>query len=136
MMRSLTAVAMLALVACHSPTEPMPSRTVASEASQSRPRSRVVQHPDGVVTPPCASPAPLFLSVEPAPGWLVEFKPGTDVDSTMTRLRATYPINVQVVWKNTILGFYGLMTPDVVAALRCDSAVSFIEQNGYGHIAQ
>jgi hypothetical protein len=84
-----------------------------------------------VVEPACGTAAArLTLSLEsPAPGWIVVLKDGVESDIETPRLMARHGFTPRYVYSAALEGFGSELTPQQVAALRCEATVSFIEQN-------
>lgn len=84
-----------------------------------------------IVTPACAAPAPIALAVVPAPGWIVVYDEGVDSPSTTAALAAKYGFTPKNVYA---IGFHAELTQATIAALRCETPVSVVEQNAYGFV--
>ena len=84
-----------------------------------------------IVTPACAAPAPLSLAVVPAPGWIVSYNQGVDSASTTATLAAKYGFTPKSVFS---IGFHAELTQATIAALRCETPVSVVEQNAYAFV--
>jgi hypothetical protein len=81
--------------------------------------------------PPCASPAPLQGAPDPrAPGFIVVFRDGTDVDATVGRLTARYAFQTKHVYRSALLGFAADLTPVQLAGVRCEAEVKYVEHDG------
>lgn len=79
---------------------------------------------------PCADPAPLYGELHPeAPGYIVQFRPGTNAMETALMLAAKYGFMLRYVWDVALLGFSAEMTPETVTALRCEPSVLLVEYN-------
>ncbi len=77
---------------------------------------------------PCAHPAPLYGEFHPTtPGYLVQFRPGTNAREMARALAAKYGFALEFVWEVAILGFAAQLTPETVAALRCEPSILAIE---------
>lgn len=73
---------------------------------------------------PCADPAPLYGEFNAlAPGYIVQFRPGTNAVETAHALAAKYGFTLRYVWDVALLGFSAEMTPETVAALRCEPSI-------------
>ena len=83
-----------------------------------------------LVTPPCASVAQLSLAALPAAGWTVLYKPGINPHTTTVELENKHNFVAKQVYD---IGFFytEALTAAQVAALRCESSIRVIEQNGY-----
>lgn len=79
------------------------------------------------ITPPCAEPASLGFAKQPAGGWIVVMKPETAVEYIQTVLPARHGYTVMSLYES-LPGFAAELTPQQLAALRCDGAVELIEQ--------
>lgn len=87
--------------------------------------------PAPIVTPTCESPAPLLGTRDArAPGYIVVFKDGTNVDREVADLVARHGITVKHVYRSAILGFAAEMTAAQVAGVRCASTVRYVEHDG------
>ncbi|MEK6371742.1 MAG: hypothetical protein AABO58_03515 [Acidobacteriota bacterium] len=88
-----------------------------------------------VVTPACATPAPLFLAPRAADGWIVFYNDGVDTAATTAALAAKYGFTPSSVWVD-LRGFASELTQAMIAGLRCEPSVKFVEQNAYASIAE
>lgn len=84
-----------------------------------------------IVPPSCAGPAPLRFAVGAAPGWIVVFHPGHDVEARTAELAARHGFTPLSVYAAIGLGFYAELTPEQRAALQCEPVVQYIEQNAF-----
>jgi len=78
----------------------------------------------------CAEPAPLGVArpgQEPSEGWIVVMKQETTLDY-VRNLPVRHGFTISSLFE-TLPGFHATLTPGQIAALRCDGAVQFIEQN-------
>lgn len=83
-----------------------------------------------VVAPQCANPSTLSLAALPAEGWTVLFKPGVNPFAAAPELASRHGFVADRVYD--FGAFYTRsMTPEKVAALRCEDSVRVVEQNGY-----
>lgn len=85
-----------------------------------------------VVAPACAVPATLELNVRPGPGYIVMFKQGAGPARELTdALRMKYGFVVRHYYTEgaSLQGFSAIMSHEVVAALRCESAIEIIYEN-------
>lgn len=83
------------------------------------------------VAPRCAEPASLKVAAaeqNPAAGWIIVMKPETSFDDIMNVLPAKHGYALMDVY-DMLPGFAAELTPQQVAALRCEASVLFIEQN-------
>lgn len=83
------------------------------------------------VAPQCAEPASLNLAragIEPAEGWIVILQDDTPPDYITNVLPARYGFTPSTVFE-AMPGFAAELTPQQIAALRCDSTVLMVEQN-------
>ena len=79
----------------------------------------------------CEKPAPLLGAKDPkAPGYIVVFQEGTDASPTARALSAKYQFQTKFVYTSALLGFAAELPDAVVAALRCESAVKYIQHDG------
>jgi hypothetical protein len=83
------------------------------------------------VAPACTSPAPLHYAIAPAPGYIVVFHPGQNVEAVTAELAARHGFTPISVFAAIGLGFYAELTPAQLAALRCEPVIDYIEQNAW-----
>ncbi len=80
--------------------------------------------------PPCEHPAPLLGKPDPAaPGYLVVFHEGVQARAETDRVAARYGFRPIHVYEHALRGFSADLTPAVVANLRCEANVRYIEYN-------
>ena len=91
---------------------------------------------DQELVPPCEAPAPLSNQVDPAPGYIVMLELGLPIIPEVDRLTAKYYFRPIHVYRSPPGGFAAYLTPEVVAALRCEPTVKFIEENAYGYTSK
>ncbi len=87
-----------------------------------------------VVVPACATPAPLILARFRAPGHFVILTSKEGVAAETERLAAKYGFTPRSVYADVLGGFFALLTPEIIAALRCESDVQYISENSVGYI--
>lgn len=95
------------------------------------PGTGVGVHTTAPIAPRCAEPAHLGVAKpgqEPSEGWIVVMKPDTTIHYITQVLPAQHGYTLASVYE-TLPGFAAELTPQQIAALRCDGAVEFIEQN-------
>jgi hypothetical protein len=83
------------------------------------------------IAPRCAEPAHLSLAKRdqtPAEGFIVMMRPETTLDYITRVLPEEHDFTLLHVYE-ALPGFAAVIAPEQLAALRCDSAVEFIEQN-------
>lgn len=80
-----------------------------------------------IVQPACANPAPLRTALQPADGYIVTFKQGVNAALEGPRLVQVYGFSIRAQYS---FGFHGLMSPAVLAAIRCEPSVLAVDQNG------
>ena len=83
------------------------------------------------IAPRCAEPASLGTAKpgqQAAEGWIVVMKPETSINYIANVLPAQHGYTVASLYE-AIPGFAAELTPQQIAALRCEAAVLFIEQN-------
>ena len=129
--KSLSIVASLSLtllIGCRGelPTSPGPS--FAEPISAQSTNKRRVASPMREMTPQCSSPAPFNKFSCVAPGYIVVYKDGTNAATVTAQLEAKYGFRSLAVWQ-IVPGFAALLSVQTVAALRCEPAVRFIEEN-------
>jgi hypothetical protein len=89
-----------------------------------------IDNTHALAAPQCASPSTLSLAPLPADGWTVVFKPGVNAFVETPALAARLGITADQVYE--FGAFYSrVMTPEKVAALRCEGSVRVVEQNTY-----
>jgi len=82
------------------------------------------------IKPPCESPAPIEGRFDSrAPGFLIHLQPAADAKSIAHDLASRYGFQLGTVVSGGTVITAGPMTPQTVAALRCDSAVKAITHN-------
>jgi len=83
------------------------------------------------IEPRCTEPAALDAA-QPGPpsadGWLVLMNPGTPVDTTQMLLPARHGY-MPLSFHEELPGFIAELTPEQIAALRCESSVQLIARN-------
>ncbi|HEX7150994.1 MAG TPA: hypothetical protein VF618_05860 [Thermoanaerobaculia bacterium] len=86
---------------------------------------------DFEVAPSCAAPATIvyYDGAFVAPGWIVQFRDGTDAVAMTAMLEAKYGFRAIHVYDSALLGFSAVLTPEQLAAIRCEAAVTRIDQN-------
>ena len=91
--------------------------------------------PTTLVTPTCESPAPLLGKPDArAPGYIVVFKDGTDVDRAVAELAGRYGFRTRYVYRGGPLGFAAELTAAQVAGVRCASTVRYVEHDAVASI--
>lgn len=98
---------------------PVASRTSAEQALQ----------------PACADPARLSFAVNAAPGWIVVYDFSADAERVTAELVARYGFTPHYVYTAALKGFAAELTPEQVAAIRCEPVVDFVEQNAWASTA-
>jgi hypothetical protein len=88
-----------------------------------------VDDSQAVVQPDCGSPASLQLTPFDQDGWIVVFHAGTPAASTTAYLAQKYEFTPRSVYEHAMQAFSAELTPQVVAALRCESSVQVIYAN-------
>lgn len=83
-----------------------------------------------VVTPACGTPAPLLLAPRPADGWIVSYNDGVDAAATTAALAAKYGFTPSPV--GVVGGFAAELTQAMIAGLRCEPSVKFVQQSSHG----
>lgn len=82
------------------------------------------------VTPPCPTPAPLGGWGHPAhPSYIVVFHEGVAPRAETERLSQVYGFVPRSVYERALLGFAATLTPEVVARLRCEPTVKYIDHD-------
>ena len=78
----------------------------------------------------CASPAPLRGYFDPrAPGYIVTFADGTDVDRALAMLQDHYGFTPTHVYRSALLGFSALLSAEAVEGIRCEPVVKSVAYN-------
>ncbi|MCU0870637.1 MAG: protease inhibitor I9 family protein [Burkholderiales bacterium] len=90
-----------------------------------------------VLTPACASPAPLLGQPHPrAPSVIVIFRAGVAPLSETARLAAKYGFTPTHTYVSALSGFAAQVTSETLARLRCESSVELIEHDQVVTIAR
>ncbi|HXT69407.1 MAG TPA: protease inhibitor I9 family protein [Vicinamibacterales bacterium] len=75
----------------------------------------------------CASPAPLQGYLDPrAPGYVVAFNTGTNVDDAVAALAARYRFTPTHIYRSVLFGFAAQLSAETVEALRCEPVVRYV----------
>lgn len=102
-------------------------RRDSGDADFVAPVATQLDHSHDVIEPACATPAALRFAPRPAEGWIVTFRANVDAATEAARLATTYGF---VVKNQYLFGFFALLSPQQIAALRCEASVSEVNQNG------
>ena len=86
---------------------------------------------DAIIQPDCDDPADLRVTPFPFDGWLVTFFSGTPATSTTHALAEKYGFTPRNIYKDALQGFTADLTQEMIAGLRCESAVRAIDQNAF-----
>jgi hypothetical protein len=90
-----------------------------------------VEPPDGQVRPPCANPSPLLGQFDPrAPGFIVVYRAGVDGQQETDRLARRYGFQPRFVYMHALQGFSAMLEPSVVAGVRCEASVAYVDYDG------
>jgi|GEM_PF-2317518 len=109
---------------------PLAVATCGGGSSPTAPAAPAPTDPSTVIEPSCADPAPLEGTYDSrAPGYIVSLEQGTDAQATADELAARYGFEVQRVFQS-LPGFSAELTPEVVAAIRCEPVVVLVEHDG------
>lgn len=85
-----------------------------------------------LIAPPCADPAPLEgQSDARAPGYIVVFEANVEARPETNRLAAVYGFTPRYIYEFALQGFSADLTPDVVAAVRCETTVQSVGHDGF-----
>lgn len=104
--------------------------TCGGGSSPTTPAAPAPTDPSIVIEPSCSDPAPLEGTYDPrAPGYIVSFEQGTDAQATADELAAKHGFEVQRVFQS-LPGFSAELTPEIVAAIRCEPVVVLVEHDG------
>jgi len=80
--------------------------------------------------PQCLAPAPLLGQANPAaPGFIVVFHGQVDAQAETQRLALRYGFTPTHVYTAALKGFSAQLSPVLVARLRCETSVSYVEFN-------
>ncbi|HEX7705367.1 MAG TPA: hypothetical protein VF701_02815 [Thermoanaerobaculia bacterium] len=88
-----------------------------------------VDDSQAVVQPDCATPATLHLTPFDQDGWIVVYHAGTPVPSTTAYLAEKYGFTPRSIYEHAMQAFSADLTPETVAALRCEPLVKVIHAN-------
>jgi hypothetical protein len=89
-----------------------------------------------LLAPRCISPAPLLGQLDPtAPGYIVVFHDQVDAAAETRRLAANYGFTPAYIYTAALNGFSANLRSPVVAALRCEPSVAFVEYDAMGGIS-
>lgn len=80
----------------------------------------------------CGEPAPVVLAqpgAQPAEGWIVMLRPGTNAAEVSSALASRLGFTVKTVYQDAFKGFSADLTHEHIRDIRCEPTVSFIEQN-------
>jgi len=98
--------------------------------------SKPLTPPLELVQPPCGNPSPLLGQFDPeAPGFIVIYRPGIDAQLETNRLSAQYGFSPRSVYTHATQGFSALLEPSVVASVRCEPSVAYVEYDARVRIA-
>jgi Peptidase inhibitor I9 len=85
-----------------------------------------------IVPPACVDPAPLRGQLDSrAPGYIVMFKDNVAARPETNRLAAAYGFTPRHIYEFALQGFSAELTPEVVAAVRCEASVQSVEHDGF-----
>ena len=88
--------------------------------------------PDLAVRPACLFPAPLSGQPDPrAPAYIVVFEDNVDARSEANRLATLYGFTPRAIWESALKGFWSDLTPNVVAAIRCEASVQSVAHDAF-----
>ena len=90
---------------------------------------------ENALTPACANPKRISFAQNPAPGWIVVYDFSLDAEKVTAELAARYGFKPHYVYTAALKGFAAELTPQQVAAIRCEAAVDYIEQNAWAWAA-
>ena len=85
------------------------------------------------VAPQCSLPAQL-LGTFSIPGYIVVFQDTVDAAAETARLAETYQFTPTHVYSTALRGFSASLADTVVAALRCERSVRYIEYDQVFHL--
>lgn len=82
----------------------------------------------------CESPAPLLLapSDKVPDSYIIVFDESLEgTFSRVAELEQKYSFTADTKWQVALKGFAATLTPEIVASLRCEADVDYIEENSY-----
>ncbi|HUR83685.1 MAG TPA: protease inhibitor I9 family protein [Thermoanaerobaculia bacterium] len=88
-----------------------------------------------MLQPACANPAPITFAQDPAPGWIVVLDFSVDATKRVPELMAKYGFTPRFTYTAALKGFAAELTPQQIAALRCEPDMDFVEQDAWATIA-
>src|SRR5262249_23626446 len=81
-----------------------------------------------IVKPPCLSPAPLLGQFDPAvPRYIAVYRDGVDPGAETDRLATKFGFQPRFVYTHALAGFSAELSPPVVASVRCEARVDYVE---------
>jgi hypothetical protein len=83
----------------------------------------------------CSSPAPLLGTKTTAPGYIVVYKEGTNVQETTQELAKKYNFTPRHVYQYALLGFSAELSAEALARIRCEPVVRNVSHNAMGSTA-
>jgi len=86
------------------------------------------------IVPACASPAPLLGTYQAAaPDYIVKYNDNVDAAAETARLAAAFGFTPRFVYQAAIRGFAAPLSPNVVASIRCERSVQYVEHDAIAH---
>lgn len=89
-----------------------------------------IDHSNDIVQPQCFPAATLSLAALPALGYSIIYKPGVEPYSTTSELESKHVFEAKSVYAFGMF-YVETLTQAQIAALRCESSIRVVEQNGY-----
>jgi hypothetical protein len=88
-----------------------------------------------VLSPQCEAPAPLQGRFDPrAPQFIVVFDQGIESSEETPRLAERYGFTPRFVYTHALEGFSAVLEPEMVAGIRCEPSVKYVEYDGVAGI--
>jgi hypothetical protein len=82
--------------------------------------------------PNCANAAALLRNGCPAPGYIVQYRPGVDSLARTAELASKYNFVPLYVYPGPqVPGFFANLSVQAVAGLRCEPDVIVVDENGF-----
>jgi hypothetical protein len=85
--------------------------------------------------PACATPSPLTFASSPAPGWIVMLDNNVDATKRVPELAAKHGFTPRFTYTSALKGFSGELTPQQIAAIRCETDVRYVQQDQWAMIS-
>lgn len=140
MRQIIVALCLLSFAACDSESWSPTAPDLTSKATTIAPTRRRAARPapvePPVLEPACASPKPLVGTWDPrASGYIVVLREGANAPVVVPWLEQKYGFQAIRGYYTVIPAFFAYLSPELVAALRCDYDVRWIEYNASGEFS-